>query len=49
MMTTSDIVTLYVEILQLALPFTFIFWVCEMITTTILRTAFGGRLSFRTL
>lgn len=46
-MEISEIVMLYVECIKEALPFTFIFWACEMITSTILRTAFGGKLSFK--
>lgn len=46
-MEAVEVVKLYAEILKVSLPFTFIFWACEMITTTILRSAFGGRLSFR--
>lgn len=46
-MEAVEVVTLYAEILKLALPFTFVFWCCEMITTTILRAAFGGRMSFK--
>ena len=42
-----DAVSVYVDMLQLALPFTFLFWGGEMIVTTFLRTAFGGRLSFK--
>lgn len=46
-MEIMDIVSVYVDMLQLALPFTFLFWGGEMIVTTFLRTAFGGRLSFK--
>lgn len=46
-MEAVEVVKLYAEMLKIALPFTFIFWVCEMITTSILRAAFGGRLSFK--
>lgn len=45
-MEAVEVVKLYAEILKLALPFTFVFWVCEMITTTVIRSALGGRLSF---
>lgn len=46
-MEAVEVVKLYAEIVKLAIPFTFVFWVCEMITTSILRAAFGGRLSFK--
>ena len=46
-MEAVEVVKLYVEIVKLAIPFTFMFWVCEMITTTVLRAALGGRLSFK--
>ena len=46
-MEIADIVLVYVDCIKTALPFTFIFWACDMITCTILRTAFGGKLSFK--
>lgn len=46
-MVVSDTVSVYVAMIQMALPFTFIFWGGEMIVTTFLRTAFGGKLSFK--
>lgn len=46
-MEAVEVVKLYAKMLELALPFTFIFWVCEMFTTTVLRAALGGRLSFK--
>jgi hypothetical protein len=46
-MVVSDTVSVYVTMIQMALPFTFIFWGGEMIVTTFLRTAFGGKLSFK--
>lgn len=47
MMEISDIVALFAECMRLALPFTVIFWFSEMVVSTILRTAFGGKLSFK--
>ncbi len=46
-MESADVVLLFVDIVKLAIPFAFIFWVCEMITTMFVRAAFGGRLSFK--
>lgn len=43
----ADIVSVYVDMLQMALPFTFVFWGGEMIVSSFLRVAFGGRLSFK--
>lgn len=46
-MEIADIVGLYVQCLEYALPFAIVFFFCDFITTTVLRTAFGGRLTFR--
>lgn len=46
-MTPGDVVLIYADILKTAVPFMFVFWVCETIACTLLRAAFGGRLSFR--
>lgn len=46
-MEIADIVSLYVQCVTVALPFTITFWICDFIVTTYLRAAFGGRLSFR--
>lgn len=46
-MASSDIVALYASMLQEALPFAIIFWLCDLIVTTFLRAAFGGKLTFR--
>ncbi len=46
-MTISEIVALYVEVIQIALPFTITFYICEFVVTTFLRAAFGGRLTFK--
>lgn len=46
-MAISDIVGLYVECLNYALPVAIVFWVCDLLVSTILRTAFGGKLTFR--
>lgn len=46
-MEISDIVGLYVECIQIALPFTIAFYLCDFIVTTFLRTAFGGKLTFK--
>lgn len=46
-MEIADIVGLYVECLHYALPFAIVFFFCDFLVTTILRTAFGGKLTFR--
>lgn len=43
----TEIVSLYVDVIQVALPFVIIFWVCDFLVTTFLRAAFGGKLTFR--
>ena len=45
-MEIADIVALYVEVIQIALPFTIVFYMGEFIVTTFLRAAFGGKLTF---
>ena len=46
LMEIADIVLLYADVVRIALPFTFIFWIGERVTSSILTAAFGGRLSF---
>lgn len=46
-MTNAEIILLYVECISIALPFTIIWYICDFITCTILRAAFGGRLTFK--
>lgn len=46
-MEVKEIIALYVQCIQVALPFTFIFWACDLLVSTILRAAFGGRLTLR--
>lgn len=46
-MEPVEIIALYAECISTALPFTVIFWIGEMITTTFLRAAFSGKLSFK--
>lgn len=46
-MDIEPIVSLFVEIVQVSLPFTLVFFFGELIVTTVLRAAFGGRLSFK--
>ena len=48
-MEIADIVSLYVEVIQIALPFTITFWMCNMLVGTFLRAAFGGPLTFKSL
>ena len=43
----SEIVSLYVDIIQVALPFTIVFWMCDFVVVTILRAAFGGKFDFK--
>ena len=37
-------IDIYTEILELALPFAFVFGMCNLIVNTVLSVAFGGRL-----
>lgn len=46
-MEITDIVTLYVDIVKFALPFTIVFWMCDFVVCTILKAAFGGRFDFK--
>ena len=46
-MQINEIVALYVEVIQIALPFTIVFYLSDLIVTTFLRAAFGGRLTFK--
>lgn len=46
-MEIADIVVLYVEIIREALPITVVFWFGNMIVSTFLSAAFGGKLSFK--
>jgi hypothetical protein len=46
-MVVADIIALYVEVIQIALPFTICFYLCDFIVTTFLRVAFGGKLTFK--
>lgn len=46
-MVVSEIVELYVECIEIALPFTITFYLCDFLVTTFLRAAFGGKLSFK--
>ena len=45
-MNVSDIVSLYVDIIRLAVPYVFVFWACDFVTCTVLRAVLGGRLTF---
>lgn len=46
-MVISDIVALYVDCISYALPFAITFWMCDLVVSIILRSAFGGKLTFR--
>lgn len=46
-MEAQEIIALYVQCIQTALPFTVIFWISDLVVSTILRAAFGGKLVFR--
>lgn len=46
-MSSTEIILLYAECIKTALPFTIIFYIGDFITCSILRAAFGGRLSFK--
>lgn len=43
----NEIVALYIDIIQVALPFVLIFWMCDFVVQVFLRAAFGGKLTFR--
>lgn len=46
-MSVEPIVSLFCDVVGISLPFAIVFWAGELIVTTVLRAAFGGRLSFR--
>lgn len=46
-MQIADIVTVYVQCIREALPIAVVFWFGDMIVSTVLRSAFGGRLSLK--
>lgn len=46
-MPVDDIVSCYVNIVQVALPVALVFGLGDLCVGTILRAAFGGRMSFR--
>ena len=46
-MEVVDIVELYVDCIEIALPFTIVFYMAEFLVTTFLRAAFGGHLTFK--
>lgn len=46
-MEVADIVSLLVECVQIILPFSVIWYIGEVILSTILGAAFGGKLSFK--
>lgn len=46
-MSVQEIVKLYVEVMQEAIPFAVVFWMGNLIVSTFCRAAFGGRLEFR--
>lgn len=47
-MLPADVVELFTELVEAALPITVTLWMCNMLVTTFLRGAFGGWLSFGT-
>lgn len=47
LMPIEDIVTCYVNIVQVALPVALVFGLGDLCVGTILRAAFGGRMTFR--
>lgn len=46
-MESSAIIQLFADCIREALPFTVLFWMGDMIVSTILRAAFGGKLVFK--
>lgn len=47
MMVVTDIIALYIDVISEALPFAVVFWMGNLIVSTFLRAAFGGKLEFR--
>lgn len=47
MMVVQDIIALYIEVMQEAIPFAVVFWMGNLIVSTFCRAAFGGKLEFR--
>ena len=46
-METGEIVALYVQMIEVALPVTVTMWVCQCVGRTILKAAFGGRFDLK--
>lgn len=46
-MAVSEIVAIYVECMTIALPVTIVFFLGDLIVTSVLRSMFGGRLTFK--
>ena len=46
-MEIAPIVSLYVDMLHIALPVAFVFWAGQLIVTSFISAVFGGRLTFR--
>lgn len=46
-MAVSDIVSIYVECMMIALPVAIVFFLGDFMVTTVLRAMLGGRLTFK--
>lgn len=46
-MIVPELVEIYVDCMEIALPIVFTFFICNLVVSTILSAAFGGRLTFR--
>lgn len=46
-MDTGEIVALYVQMIEVALPVTVTMWLCQFVVRTILKAAFGGRFDLK--
>lgn len=46
-MIIPELVDIYVDCIEIAMPIAFTFFICNLVVHTILTAAFGGRLTFR--
>lgn len=46
-MDTTAIIQLYVDAISPAIPFAVTWFLCDLVLTTVLRVALGGRLTFK--
>ena len=48
-LSVSDAVSVYVSLIEYVIPFVAVFLLGDLCVSTILRAAFGGRLTFRSI